>query len=88
MSDKFPELGQLVTLHHYNKKLPSLYVGNLDENGEDTEVKCGTIAMVVGFRVRNGFHGKNKVTIISFLGKIGWIFNDEWQAVEPEEPVQ
>lgn len=80
-ADEPPELGQLISLHHYRRNIETLYIGSMEEDGEDFEVENGTLAIVVGFKVRSHHIGESCTAVVAVGGRIGWIFNDEWEPV-------
>lgn len=83
MNDSLPEVGSLVKLF-VSKKLHKKGVKNIqiaDPNGElEVYALEGTIALVVGEHTR-GWLPLEKVPLVMINNFVGWIFNDEWEAI-------
>ena len=82
--DACPAVGSLVRLHHYMDAHASLHLGSINENFiEDIQIEAGTLALVVGVMRRGSQDKKSEVPIVAIGDRIGWIFCDEWDLVEP-----
>ena len=83
MNDSLPEVGSLVKLF-VSKNLHKKGVKNIqiaDPNGElEVYALEGTIARVVGEHTR-GWLPLEKVPLVMINNFVGWIFNDEWEAI-------
>lgn len=83
MNDSLPEVGSLVKLF-VSKNLHKKGVKNIqiaDPNGElEVYALEGTIALVVGEHTR-GWLPLEKVPLVMINNFVGWIFNDEWEAI-------
>ena len=83
MNDSLPEVGSLVKLF-VSKNLHKKGVKNIqiaDPNGElEVYALEVTIALVVGEHTR-GWLPLEKVPLVMINNFVGWIFNDEWEAI-------
>ena len=83
MNDSLPEVGSLVKIV-VSKNLHKKGVKNIqivDLNGEfEVYALEGTIALVVGEHTR-GWLPLEKVPLVMINNFVGWIFNDEWEAI-------
>ena len=83
MNDSLPEVGSLVKLF-VSKNLHKKGVKNIqivDLNGElEVYALEGTITLVVGEHTRR-WRPLEKVPLVMINNFVGWIFNDEWEAI-------
>lgn len=84
MENELPKTGSLVKLF-ISESLHKKGVKNVqiaDPNGElEVYALEGTIALVVGEHIRE-WRPLEKVPLVMINNFIGWIFNDEWEAID------
>ncbi len=76
-----PEIGSLVRLKSWNNE-SYVKVATHAPDSEDTYtlVSCGSTAMVIGYHTREW--DKNDIVPVISVGCVtGWIFMDEWEAL-------
>ena len=79
---KRPEIGTLVRLKSWNKDA-HIKVASHTPDSEDayTLVPSGAAAMVVGYHTRT-WDKSDIVPVVSVGSVTGWIFMDEWEALD------
>jgi len=78
--DVNPDIGTLVSLHHFSYSATSLWIVSSINDDVNIRVKNGTIALVVGHFNRGD--GQQQVPLVLVNGFCGWVFRDEWDFVQ------